>query len=135
MEKSVQESVKAYLDALTLKERAEKAHDEAREILIGTLASHGLDEVALEEFTVKVSPAERRSFDLEKLREAVTPALFRRVTKPSVDTRAWDSAVEKGEIPKKVIKAVVDVTSSVRVLVRPTKGAEKPKQAKTKQSA
>lgn len=135
MDKAVNETVKAYLDALTLKERAEKAHDEAREVLIDTLATHGLDEVALEEFTVKVTPAERRSFDLDKLKEAVTPAVFRKVTKPAIDTRAWDSSVEKGEIPKKVIKAVVGITASVRVLVRPTKGADKPKQVSASKSA
>lgn len=130
MEKQVREAVKGYLDALTIKERAEEAHDEARAILLDTLASHGLDEAVLEEVTVKVVPAERRSFDLEKLREAVTPAVFRKVTKPAMDTKAWDSSVEKGEIPKKVIKAVVSITNSVRVLVQPTKGAEKPKAVK-----
>lgn len=130
MDKQVSEAVKGYLDALTLKERAEQAHDEARQILLDTLAENGIDEVALDEVTVKVSPAERRSWDLEKLRKHITPALFRKVTKPAIDTKAWDSSVDKGEIPAKVIRACVEITNSVRVLVRPTKGADKPKEAK-----
>lgn len=131
MEKAVQEAVKGFLDSLTIKERADEAHEEARTLLVDTLATYGLDEASLDEVTIKVVPAERRSFDLAKLREAVTPALFRKVTKPAVDIKAWDSSVEKGEIPKKVIKAVVSITNSVRVLVQPTKGAEKPKAVKS----
>jgi hypothetical protein len=76
--------------------------------------------------SVKVSPAERRSFDVDKLRDQISAPLFRTVTKPSVDTSAFDRAIKEGKIPAKVIRACVSVTSSVRVLVRPTKGAEKP---------
>ncbi len=130
MDKQVKEAVKGYLDSLTLKERADEAHDEARQILVDTLAAHGLSEVEMDELTVKVSPTERRSFDIEALRKHLTPALFRKVTKPSVDTKAWDSSVSKGEVSKKVIKACVEVSNSVRVLVRPTKGADKPKSVK-----
>jgi hypothetical protein len=135
VDKQVKEAVKTYLDALTVKERAEEAHDEARQVMLDILASHGLDEVALDEVTVKVSPAERRSWNLEKLREAVSPALFRKVTKPTVDTKAWDSSVERGEISAKVIRTCVEISHSVRVLVRPTKGAEKPKAVKTTKKA
>lgn len=135
MDKQVKQAVKGYLDSLTVKERAEEAHEEAREILIETLAVHGLSEVEMEEFTVKVAPTERRSFDLEKLKSLVSPAMFRRITKPSVDVRAWDSAVDKGEISSKVIRTCVEISESVRVLVRPTKGAEKPKSVKASKKA
>jgi hypothetical protein len=85
--------------------------------------------------TVKLSPAERRSWNLEKLREAVSPAVFRKVTKPTVDTKAWDSSVERGEISAKVIRTCVEISHSVRVLVRPTKGADKPKAVKSTKKA
>jgi len=130
-------TVEAYLNALAVKEQAEQAHDEARELMLSVLAENGISELAVGEVTVKVSPAERRSWDVEKLRELITPALFRTVTKPAVDTHAWDRAVKEGKVASKVVRACVTVTNSVRVLVRPTKGAEKPiaKTATTKKVA
>lgn len=116
----------AFLLTLTAKERAEQAHEEARQLLLDTYAKHGVSENAHDEVKVVVTPTERRSFSVDKLRKAISPALFRKVTKPSVDTRAWDSAVDKGEIPAKVIRTCVEVTQSVRVTVKPTKGADKP---------
>jgi hypothetical protein len=123
-------AVKVYLDALTAKERADELVSDAKEALIKAFASDGINEVACDEVTVAVSPRERRSWDLTKLKKLVSPALFRKVTKPTVDTGAWDSATEKGEIPTKTIRSVVEVTEYVAVLVKPTKGAEKPKTAK-----
>lgn len=123
---TINQAVEAFLTALTAKEQAEQAHDEARELLIATFASEGVSEAEFAELNVKVSPAERRSFSVEKLREQLSPALFRKVTKPAIDTKAWDSAVDKGEITKKVIKSCVEITNSVRVLVKPAKGSVKP---------
>jgi hypothetical protein len=75
---------------------------------------------------VALSPRERRSFSVEKLRSLVSPALFRKVTKATVDTKAWDASVENGAIAKTTIKAVVSTTDYIAVLVTPAKGAEKP---------
>lgn len=124
--KTSERAVKAYLDALTAKERAEQVVTEAKETLIKAFASDGITEFVCDEVTVSASPRERRSWDLAKLRTLISPAQFRKVTKPSVDTGAWDSVVGKGEISAKVIKAVVEVTEYVAVLVKPTKGADKP---------
>lgn len=126
MEKEVLEASEAFLNALTAKEQAEKAHDEARELLLAVFAKHGVDTLDYAEINIKVSPSERRSYDVEKLRGLISAPLFRTVTKPTVDTPAWDRAVREGKVASKVVKAVVSVTSSVRVLVRPAKGAEKP---------
>lgn len=131
----VTEAVEAYLNALSVKEQAEQAHDEARELMLTVLAENGLNEVAVGEVTVKVSPAERRAWDTDRLRDLVSPALYKTVTKPTVDTHAWDRAVKEGKVTAKVVKAVVTVTQSVRVLVRPTKGAEKPIATKSTKSA
>jgi len=124
-------TVEAYLHALSVKEQAEQAHDEARELMLSVLNENGISELAVGEVTVKVSPAERRAWDVDKLRELISPALFRTVTKPTVDTSAWDRAVKEGKVASKVVRACVTVTNSVRVLVRPTKGAEKPVAAST----
>lgn len=123
---TVQEATQALLDALTAKELAEKAYDEAKALVIKTYAKEGITESELAELRVAVVPAQTRSWDLDKLKKLVTPAQFRKLTVPKVDVKAWDSAEGRNEIPKRVIKAVVSFSDSVRVLVRPAKGAEKP---------
>jgi hypothetical protein len=123
---TVEQATQAFLDALTAKELAEQAYDEAKALVIEKYAEAGISESELAELRVLVVPSQTRSWDTDKLKKLVTPAQFRRLTKAKVDTKAWDSALEKGEIPNRVIKAVVSFTDSVRVLVRPAKGAEKP---------
>ena len=125
-----EKAVKNYLDALTAKERADELVSEAKETLVKAFASEGIENLALDEVTVSASPRQRRSWDLAKLRKLVTPAVFRKVTKPAVDTSAWDSAVEKGELQNKTIKQVVEITDYVAILVKPTKGADKPTKVK-----
>jgi hypothetical protein len=131
MSTEVEQVTEAYLKALTLKEQADEACEEARQLLIDTLAGYGVSEVECGEVTVKVSPTERRTFDVDKLRGQVSAPLFRAITKPSVDTSAFDRAVSEGKLTSKVIKACVKTSHSVRVLVRATKGAEKPIASKT----
>jgi hypothetical protein len=126
MSKQVEQATEAYLQALSLKEQAEKAHDEARELLISVYAEFGVTDAECGELAVKVAPTQRRSFDVEKLREQVSAPLFRAITKPSVDTSAFDRAVSEGKVSAKVVRACTKVTSSVRVLVSSAKGAEKP---------
>ena len=132
---TIQQATQAFLDALTAKELAEQAYDEAKALVVQTYAENGITETELAELRVVVVPEQRRSWDTEKLKKLVTPAQFRRLTKAKVDTKAWDSALEKGEIPNRVIKAVVSFTESVRVLVRPAKGAEKPVRASKTEKA
>lgn len=120
------EATEQYLKALTLQEQAEQMLAEVKETMLAVFQAEGITETEVNELVVKVSPSSRRNFDIEKLREKLTPALFRKVTKPTVDTRAWDSAQDKGEITKKVISTCVEVTSFFRVTVKPAKGAQKP---------
>jgi len=126
MDKELELATEAFLKALTAKELAEQAHEEARKVLLDALAVQGLTEVVYADLKITATPADRRSWDLDTLKKHLTPAMFRRVTKPAIDTKAWDSAVDKGEIPAKIVRACVDIATSVRVLVRPAKGADKP---------
>ena len=86
------EATEQYLKALTLQEQAEQMLAEVKETMLAVFQAEGITETEVNELVVKVSPSSRRNFDIEKLREKLTPALFRKVTKPTVDTRAWDSA-------------------------------------------
>lgn len=122
----VTQATENYLKALTIQEQAEQALAETKEMLILVFQSAGVNEAQANEIVVKVSASTRRNFDIEKLREKLTPALFRKVTKPTVDTRAFDSAVDKGEIAKKIITTCIEVTNFFRVTVKSAKGSEKP---------
>ena len=44
MSNEVEQATEAFLQALTLKEQAEQAHEEARELLISVYAMHGVSE-------------------------------------------------------------------------------------------
>ena len=131
----VMEATEQYLKALTLQEQAEQMLAEVKETMLAVFQAEGVSEAEVNELVVKVSPSTRRTFDIEKLREKVSPALFRKVTKPTVDTRAWDSAQDKGEITKKVISTCVEVTSFFRVTVKAAKGAQKPATKQTSEVA
>jgi len=124
-----------YLKALTLQEQAEQVLAETKETMLAVFQAEGISETEVNDLVVKVSPSSRRTFDIEKLREKLTPALFRKVTKPTVDTRAWDSAQDKGEISKRIISTCVEVNNFFRVTVKPAKGAEKPASKKVSEVA
>ena len=126
MATTTNKAMEAYLAALSAKERAEQACEEAKALLIASFSEAGISEGECGELRVALSPRERRPFSVEKLRSLVSPALFRKVTKATVDTKAWDASVENGAIAKTTIKAVVSTTDYIAVLVTPAKGAEKP---------
>ena len=133
--KKATEATANYLKALTLQEQAEQVLAETKETMLAVFQAEGISEAEVNELVVKVSPSSRRTFDVETLREKLTPALFRKVTKPTVDTRAWDSAQDKGEISKKIIATCVEVTNYFRVTVKPVKGSEKPASKKVSKVA
>lgn len=133
--KKATEATANYLKALTLQEQAEQVLAETKETMLAVFQAEGISEAEVNELVVKVSPSSRRAFDVETLREKLAPALFRKVTKPTVDTRAWDSAQDKGEISKKIIATCVEVTNYFRVTVKPVKGSEKPASKKVSEVA
>lgn len=70
----------------------------------------GNESIEVDGRKISIVHNKRRSFDITALRNLVSPAMFRKITEPSVKTKLWDSAVALGELDSKVIKKVEATT-------------------------
>jgi hypothetical protein len=117
MSKQVEKVAEQYLLALKASEEAEAVLAEAKALLTEVCAKSGVTDVVVGDKQVKVIQSVRRNFDVLKLKELVTANLFRKVTKATVDTKAFDSAREQGLISAKQEQAVVEATHYTQVRV------------------
>jgi PP-loop superfamily ATP-utilizing enzyme len=106
-----------YLEARKALEVAEQAKAQAEAILKQTLAQNGVEFSVVDGTKVAVVKGERPNYDAEALRELVSPALFRTVTKATVDAKKFRSAIELGKIKDDVAGAVTSVTHYEQVRV------------------
>jgi len=116
------QATKAYLEARKALEVAEKAKAQAEAILKETLAKAGTSFSIVEGVKVSIVDGERPNYDAEALRDLVSPNLFRKVTKATVDTKKFRSAVELGSIAPDVAQAVTYVTPYQQVRVTEVAG-------------
>lgn len=110
METTISKTAHQYIKTREAIESATLALTELEEQLKEYFSETGIESVEVDGQTVSVVHNKRRSFDITALRNLVSPALFRKVTEPSVKTKLWDSAVALGHIDNKVIKKVESVT-------------------------
>ena len=78
----------------------------------------GSDSIEVDGKTIKVVHNHRRVFDVTALKNLVTPALFRKVTEPTVKTKLWDSALALGKIDNEVVEQVVSITQYDQLRVK-----------------
>ena len=106
-----------YLRALDMKDTVEKALETAKSLMLEAYASAGIDECVTEGKRVVAVEAVRRNFDAKTLRTLVSEDTFTMVTKTSVESKAFDKAMEKGIIAPEVEQAVVKPTfyTAIRV--------------------
>ena len=107
----------AFIQAKEALEQAEKAKAQAESILKEAYAKAGVDFEIVDGVKVAIIEAVRESYDAETLAEMVSSALYKLVTKPSVDTKKFRSAVDLGKIKPEVAEAVTKQTpyTSVRI--------------------
>lgn len=106
-----------YLRALEMKDTVEKALETAKSLLLESYATAGIDECVAEGKRVVAVEAVRRNFDAKALRPLVADDVFTMVTKVTVESKAFDKAMEKGLITSEVEQAVVKPTfyTAIRV--------------------
>jgi PP-loop superfamily ATP-utilizing enzyme len=121
---------KAYLVAREALEVAEKAKAEAEAILKEALARAGVDFAIADGMKVTVVQGERPAYDAEALRDLVSPAVFKKVTKSAIDGKKFKSAIEVGVIKSDVADAVTKVTAYEQVRVTDLNKAEATKEVK-----
>ena len=110
-------SAVAYLKARRLFEEAEKAKKQAEAELKLAFASEGIDFTVVDGQMVKVVVGERTNYDAEALVNLISAVLYKKVTKPSVDSKKFQSAVDMGSIKPEVVEAVTSVTEYTQVRV------------------
>lgn len=67
--------------------------------------------------TVSLVEQDRTAFDVQALKEALTPTAFRLITAPAVDREALKAALTLGKVQREVVDAATNVTKieSIRV--------------------
>ena len=115
-----------YLRALEMKDTVEKALETAKSLLLESYASAGIEDCVVEGKRVMTVEAVRRNFDAKALRGLVSDDTFTLVTKVTVESKAFDKAMEKGLIAPEVEQAVVKPTfyTAIRVSDNAVSSAE-----------
>lgn len=113
------QAAKAFIQAKEALEQAEKAKAQAESILKEAYAKAGISFEVVDEVKVAIVEAERASYDAEALAEMVSNAVYKMVTKASVDAKKFRSAVELGKIKQDVADAVTSVTPYTSVRINP----------------
>lgn len=115
-----------YLRALEMKDTVEKALETAKSLLLESYASAGIEDCVVEGKRVMTVEAVRRNFDAKALRGLVSDDTFTLVTKVTVESKAFDKAMEKGLIAPEVEEAVVKPTfyTAIRVSDNAVSSAE-----------
>ena len=104
------QAITDYLAARKALEVAEQAKAQAEAILKEAFARDGVDFGIADGVKVTLVQGERPNYDAEALAELVSPAVFKKVTKATIDGKKFKSAVELGTIKAEVAEAVTKVT-------------------------
>lgn len=115
----------AFIQAKEALEQAEKAKAQAEAILKEAYAKAGVDFTIVDGVKVAVIEAVRESYDAETLAEMVSGALYKLVTKPTVDSKKFRSAVDLGKIKPEVAEAVTKQTPYTSVRISPVSAEAK----------
>lgn len=92
------ELVEMYAQACEQLERAQAWRDELRFYVLQEMNLVGVDTLTSDAHVITRTLARVRAFDVETLRELVTPDTFASVTRVSVEPKAWDKARKTGAI-------------------------------------
>lgn len=98
MKQSLTEAGAAYLAAREAYAIAEAAKAEADRILKEMLTEAGADHVVVGEEKVVLTPMPGDKYDADTLRDLVSPAVFKKVTKVTVDNAKLKAAIKIGTI-------------------------------------
>ena len=115
---NIEKTARQYLKTKEAVESATLALAELEETLKGYFNETGHESIEVDGKTIKIVRNHRRSFDIEALKNLISPALFRKVTEPSVKTKLWDSALTLGKIDNEVVGQVVTVTEYDQLRVK-----------------
>jgi len=91
--------------------------DKRKEKIIAEMEQRGITAVENEKFRVSYVAQERVSYSLDHLRQRLSPALFRKITKQVVDTTALSGMVQMGKIEPEIVADCSTVSQSKPYIV------------------
>lgn len=113
-DKTVTEFLAVREEFLRIKAEYEKAEASIKELLEDE-NEHCLN---VGGHTLTLVEGNRRSFDVDTLKELVSASVFRKVTEPTVKTSLFDAAIKLGDIDDEIIEQVVSVTTYTQLRVK-----------------
>lgn len=117
---------RAIADLLALRDKEkeiEQAKRDAEALLIALFDDAGIDHYeTTDKVRVAVENRPRRSFDMDSLLANLPATVLNMVLKQTVDSSAFDSAVETGLVPTPVVEQAVKTSYSTQVRVYGQKG-------------
>lgn len=108
-----------YLAAIKAEKEIKERKAQAAEALRIAYARRGVHTVLTGGHKVTVVPVTKTSVDVDTLFDVVDERTFQRVTKVTIDLRAWHKAVDLGLVDLSVIDKVVTESVSDRIEVDP----------------
>ena len=111
------QATKNYLDLRAKKEALEAELAQAEADMKASFAQAGINYNVVDGTKVAIVRGERPTYDANKLVELVSARIYKAVTKPTVDTKKFRSALELGQITPEVAEAVTKVTAYDQVRV------------------
>lgn len=122
MKHNLTSAAKAFIEAKAAVEAAEAAKAAAEAALTEAFSKTGTDTTTVDGTKVTLVTSDRPSYDVDALRDMISPAALKKVTKVTVDSKKFRAAVEIGTIKPDVADAVTTVktSQSIRVTVAKT---------------
>jgi len=117
MKTTLEEKAREYLE---IKGTIESLTEELKHLdgdIKDAMISQGMKSLKVDNKVISLIEAANRSFDANKLKDLVPPAVFKSVTETAVKTRLFDAALALGKIKNEVVEQVVTKTpySQLRV--------------------
>lgn len=117
---------RAIADLLALRDKEkeiEQAKRDTEALLVALFDDAGIDHYeTADKVRVAVENRPRRSFDMDSLLANLPATVLNMVLKQTVDSSAFDSAVETGLVPTPVVEQAVKTSYSTQVRVYGQKG-------------
>lgn len=108
-EPDTDELVSAYAQACDELTKAQETRDTLRALVLDFMHRRRCDALTNGAHTITLTLADVRAFDVETLRELVSPDTFASVTRVSVNPTVWDKATKNGDIHADTVARVVSV--------------------------
>lgn len=121
---TTRQAAEAMIQAQEAYDQAKKALEQAKVVVKEAFAKKGIDTEIVGDKKVTIIERPSPKYDAEKLSSLVSSKIYKQVTKPAVDTKKFQSAIDLGLITPEVLASVDKTTVAVFPQVFDVKNAD-----------